>query len=154
MFALFVKLNQTDNLMLADYGVNHACRSRSRDWTPEVVHDERFTARRSADLFITIGVATPDFFRLISVYPGCPTTVSGGHIFAAEPQTRPNAIVFFAEDLGRNESGPCGNESVRTPTLDRIAAEGLRRSASGIWAMKSPNKSTTVPRPFVEQRTS
>ncbi len=45
---------------------------------------------------------------------------------AATKPARPNVIVFIADDLGWNDSGPYGNDAVRTPTLDRIAAEGMR----------------------------
>ncbi|MCF3649401.1 sulfatase family protein [Synoicihabitans lomoniglobus] len=37
----------------------------------------------------------------------------------------PNVIVFVADDLGWDDSGPYGNPSVKTPTMDRLAADGL-----------------------------
>lgn len=39
---------------------------------------------------------------------------------------RPNVIVMIADDLGENDLGCYGNEAVRTPNIDRLAAEGMR----------------------------
>lgn len=42
------------------------------------------------------------------------------------PRERPNIIYIYADDLGYGDTGPYGQEKIRTPTLDRMAAEGLR----------------------------
>jgi len=43
---------------------------------------------------------------------------------AAEP--KPNIVFILADDLGYNEVGAYGQKKIRTPHLDRLAAEGLR----------------------------
>jgi arylsulfatase len=45
----------------------------------------------------------------------------------ARSSSRPPNIVFvLADDLGYNELGSYGQDKIRTPNLDRIAAEGMR----------------------------
>jgi len=43
----------------------------------------------------------------------------------AEP-TRPNIVLIVADDLGYGELGSYGQERIRTPELDRLAAQGMR----------------------------
>lgn len=50
---------------------------------------------------------------------------------AAQPAARvrdrkPNIIFILADDLGRGELGCYGQKKIRTPHLDRLAAEGIR----------------------------
>src|SRR5438067_3813716 len=39
---------------------------------------------------------------------------------------RPNVVLLIADDLGAEDTGFTGNKAIRTPTLDRLANEGLR----------------------------
>jgi N-sulfoglucosamine sulfohydrolase len=49
----------------------------------------------------------------------------GGTDAAAEPR-RPAILLLVADDLGRSFVGAYGNDSVPSPNIDRLAAEGLR----------------------------
>ena len=44
----------------------------------------------------------------------------------AERTARPNVVLIFADDLGYGDIGPFGATKVKTPNLDRFAAEGMK----------------------------
>ena len=49
-----------------------------------------------------------------------------GAATAASPGERPNVVYLLADDLGWNELGSYGQRKIATPSIDRIAAEGIR----------------------------
>ncbi|SEI81754.1 Arylsulfatase A [Cyclobacterium xiamenense] len=50
--------------------------------------------------------------------------VSGIRVFAQD--TRPNIVMIIADDIGYEDTSPYGQAQVKTPTLERLAADGLR----------------------------
>ena len=38
----------------------------------------------------------------------------------------PNFVIFIADDQGEGDMGCYGNRAIRTPNMDRLAAEGMR----------------------------
>lgn len=44
----------------------------------------------------------------------------------APPGTRPNIVYIFADDLGYGELGCYGQQKIRTPNIDRLAANGMK----------------------------
>ena len=65
----------------------------------------------------------PSLFVLLPIVlmlPGCtsPSSSTRGD--------RPNVIILFADDLGYGDLGAYGHPTIRTPNLDRMAAEGMK----------------------------
>lgn len=50
----------------------------------------------------------------------------GGRAPAAEEETPPNVVVIFADDLGYGDLSCYGATKLKTPNIDRLAAEGRR----------------------------
>ena len=46
--------------------------------------------------------------------------------FGADPASRPNIVLILADDLGYGDLGCFGQQHIRTPHMDRLAAEGMR----------------------------
>lgn len=46
--------------------------------------------------------------------------------FALQAQKRPNIVFILADDLGYGDLGAYGQQAIKTPHLDRLAAEGMR----------------------------
>lgn len=64
---------------------------------------------------------------LASIFTGAVACLTATVLVAAEgDQLRPNIVLIMADDLGWNELGCYGQEKIRTPHIDRLAAEGMR----------------------------
>ena len=48
------------------------------------------------------------------------------HSLVVSAQQKPNIIYIYADDLGYGELGCYGQEKIRTPNLDRLAASGMK----------------------------
>ena len=59
------------------------------------------------------------------------------------PLKRPNVLVIVADDMGYSDIGAFGGE-IATPTLDRLASEGLRLSNFHVLPTCSPSRSVLL----------
>jgi len=62
---------------------------------------------------------------------------------APDAPDRPNFVVILADDLGWNDVGYHGSE-IRTPTLDRLAAEGIELDRFYVQPSCSPTRSALL----------
>jgi arylsulfatase B len=59
---------------------------------------------------------------------------------AAPARKRPNVVIFLADDLGSHDVGFRGGE-IRTPNIDRLAADGVRFERAYSFPVCSPTRS-------------
>ena len=61
----------------------------------------------------------------------------------------PNAVLILADDMGWGDLGSYGNTAIKTPTLDRLAAEGARFTAFCVPApICAPSRAGLLTGPF------
>ncbi|MFP6877144.1 MAG: sulfatase [Roseibacillus sp.] len=79
--------------------------------------------------------------RVLSLLAGC-WVVSMGPTWAAE---RLNVVLFFIDDLGWKDLACQGSEYYRTPSIDRLAAGGMRfTDAYAACAVCSPTRASVL----------
>ncbi|MXX63216.1 MAG: sulfatase-like hydrolase/transferase [Holophagales bacterium] len=73
-----------------------------------------------------------------------PPAESPGPDGAGRPE-RPNIVLIVADDLGYGDLGSYGSSTMRTPRLDRLAAEGVRFTAAyAAAAVCSPSRAGLI----------
>lgn len=63
--------------------------------------------------------------RLLALFSALTLLACAG-VSAAAKDRPPNIVILFVDDLGYGDLGCYGHPSIRTPNLDRMAAEGMR----------------------------
>ena len=64
--------------------------------------------------------------RLLETGAAGALSLAGGSAVRAEISTRPNVLFIMADDLGDADLGCYGRRGIKTPNIDRLAAEGVR----------------------------
>ena len=72
--------------------------------------------------------------------------VAWGNETAPSPDQAPwNFVIFIADDQGENDLGCYGNPVVRTPNMDRLAAEGMKFTQAFLTISScSPSRSSIL----------
>jgi arylsulfatase len=71
--------------------------------------------------------------------------LASSYALAAEPPSRPNVVVFLADDLGYGDLGCYGHPRIQTPNLDAFARQGVRLTQCyAASAVCSPSRSAIL----------
>ncbi len=65
-----------------------------------------------------------DFLRVVGA--GVASVAMPSFLLARQQAKRPNFVIIYADDLGYGDLGCFGHPTIRTPNLDRMAAEGVK----------------------------
>ncbi|MFT4637300.1 MAG: N-sulfoglucosamine sulfohydrolase [Verrucomicrobiales bacterium] len=66
-------------------------------------------------------------------------------VMAQGGTAKTNVVLIIADDLAWDDSGPYGNDRVRTPNLDRLAAEGMKFNRAILTASScSPSRASII----------
>lgn len=72
----------------------------------------------------------------------CLVILFGAGMLRSAAQSKPNIVLFIADDLNQQDIGCYGNRDVKTPNMDQLAAEGMRFTrAYAASPMCSPSRS-------------
>lgn len=77
---------------------------------------------------------------LFALLLGAPTSLAGNTDAAATAGTRPNIVHIVADDLGWKDVGFNGCTDIKTPNIDKLAAEGARLSNFYVQPMCTPTR--------------
>lgn len=74
---------------------------------------------------------------LLALIPGCTSNKKG-------TSSKPNFIIIFTDDQGYNDVGCFGSPDIKTPNLDRMAAEGMRFTSFYAQTVCGPSRAALM----------
>jgi len=73
------------------------------------------------------------------------TLFGGSPVAAVEARAKPNILIIVSDDQGYNDLGCVGNKEVKTPHLDRLAAQGVRLTSFYVtWPACTPSRGSLL----------
>jgi len=60
------------------------------------------------------------------------------------PEEKPNFVIFFTDDQGYNDVGCFGSPLIKTPRLDKMAAEGMRLTSFYAQPVCGPSRAALM----------
>ena len=82
--------------------------------------------------------------RLLAAAAAAAVLLAGPLAAPARAEERPNVIVFVADDLGWSDVGFHGEDVIETPSLDRLAAEGVQLDRFYTTPICSPTRAALM----------
>lgn len=80
----------------------------------------------------------------IPLFTGVMVTLAALTSARADPPAAPSIVILLADDLGYGDLGCYGHPTIRTPNLDRMAAEGLRFTQYYAWCYCTPSRAALL----------
>ncbi len=117
---------------------------------PFATHPDAPRTRRALDgplpaLLAALCLLAPLGAALAGLAPRLLRAAAASPSPAAQPQHPVNFVVFLADDHGEGDLGCYGHPTVRTPNLDRLAAEGMRFDSAFLTISScSPSRSSIL----------
>lgn len=81
--------------------------------------------------------------RFVNVFAAFLSVVNSFSV-GAEPSLRPNIVVILADDLGYGDLACFGAKDIRTPHLDKMAAEGLKLTSFYAQPICGPSRAALM----------
>ncbi|HIG27369.1 MAG TPA: N-acetylgalactosamine-6-sulfatase [Verrucomicrobiales bacterium] len=70
--------------------------------------------------------------------------VCAGTIASSAAEKKPNFVIIYADDLGYGDLGCFGNTTIKTPNIDRMAAEGMKLTSFYAQTVCGPSRTSLM----------
>ena len=74
----------------------------------------------------------------------CPLSLLALPVTLFAEKTKPNFIVIFTDDQGYHDLGCFGSKKIKTPNIDRMAAEGMKFTSFYAQAVCGPSRAALM----------